>query len=295
MSAPANQVDPAPETVEDGAMARQPIQVHVDGTPLSADRWSGSGPPVVLLHAGICDRRSWYATADRLAGLGTVVAYDRRGFGDSPASRAPYRDVDDLIAVLDRVADEPVWLVGSSMGGQVALDAALAHPDRVAGLVLLAPAVSGAPDPGRIDADTQRLSDELDAAVASGDLEEVNRLETWPWLDGPAGPEGRVTGPMGELALEMNAVVLRNEVSEQEGARDVDTWHHLEQIQVPTTVAWGDLDVPFLVQRCEQLTTRLPRARRRVLAGTAHLPYLEDPGLVADLVRQAVNDRAAAC
>jgi pimeloyl-ACP methyl ester carboxylesterase len=71
----------------------------------------------------------------------------------------------------------------------VALDFALSHADRVAGMVLLAPAVSGAIGPEQADPDTERLSDLVDAADAAGDPAEVNRPEAWPWLHGPAGPE----------------------------------------------------------------------------------------------------------
>lgn len=88
------------------------------------------------------------------------------------------------MAVLDRLGRSPVWLVGSSMGGALALDAALTAPEQVAGLVLLAPGVSGAPEP-EIDDDTRRLFDLIGHAIDAGDLDEVNRLETWLWLDGP--------------------------------------------------------------------------------------------------------------
>jgi len=129
---------PRRSVAEDGPVIRKPVQFQVQGARLSADRWEGPGAPVVLLHAGVADRRSWYATVDQLMGVGTVVAYDRRGFGDSPPSQVPFEHLDDLIAVLDQLGEGPAWLVGSSNGGKVALDAALAHPDRVAGLVLLA-------------------------------------------------------------------------------------------------------------------------------------------------------------
>jgi pimeloyl-ACP methyl ester carboxylesterase len=65
------------------------------------------------------------------------------------------------------VAAGPCWLVGSSQGGKIALDFTLLLPDRVAGLVLLAPAVSGAPDPEQADPDTERLSDLIDAPQAA--------------------------------------------------------------------------------------------------------------------------------
>jgi pimeloyl-ACP methyl ester carboxylesterase len=95
------------------------------------------------------------------------------------------------------------------MGGELALDLALRAPDRVAGLILLAPAVSGAPEPS-LDPDTQRLSDLIDQALAAGDLDELNRLETWLWLDGPSSREGRVGDPARALALAMNAIVIAN-------------------------------------------------------------------------------------
>lgn len=267
-------------------MGRAITAFDVNGARLHADSWAGTGVPVVLLHAGVADRRSWYGVAERLTAACTVVAYDRRGFGASPPSQTPFRHVDDLVGVLDEVGDEPAWLVGSSMGGQVALDTAIARPDRVAGLVLFAPAVSGAPDTDRLDADTQRLSDLLQAA--SSNLEEINRLEAWLWLDGPASPEGRVAGDARELALAMNAVILAHGVPEGEGDGDGDAWRDLEQVQLPVTVAWGDLDVPLLIEQCEQLVARLPHARRHVLPGTAHLPFLECPALVTEVITQAI-------
>ena len=269
-------------------MTRRHVRIDAGDARLSADRWDGPGRPVVLLHAGVADRRSWYATADALAGVGPLVAYDRRGFGETPPGAGPYRHVDDLVAVLDQTTGAPAWLVGSSMGGQVALDLAVTRPDRVAGLVLFAPAVSGAPEPGTLDAATLRLSDMLDVAVSAGDVAEINRLETWLWLDGPAGPEGRVAGPARELASAMNAVVLGNGVPESAGAAGVDAWALLGRVTAPAVVACGELDVPFFARQGEELAGRLPNARYEPLPGMAHLPYLERPKVVADLIRHAI-------
>ena len=57
---------------------RESFTVPVGSADLAADRWSGSGPTVVLLHAGVADRRGWYGVADRLGDVGQVVAFDRR-------------------------------------------------------------------------------------------------------------------------------------------------------------------------------------------------------------------------
>ena len=92
------------------------------------------------------------------------------------------------------------------------------------------------------------------------------------------------------LALDMNAVIIGNGVPETEGAADVDAWHRLAEIKVPVTVACGDLDVPFVVDRCRLLAGRLPAARHHVLAGMAHQPYLESASAVAQLIRSAVTE-----
>jgi pimeloyl-ACP methyl ester carboxylesterase len=254
---------------------------------LAGQRWPGDGPEVVLLHAGIADTRSWREVAPKLAAGATALAYDRRGFGDSAPSAEPFTHLGDLLAVLDQHATGKVWLVGSSAGGMVALDAALAAPDRVAGLVLLAPAVSGAPEP-ELDPGTQRLADLIDEAAAAGDLDEVNRLETWIWLDGPAGPEGRVSGPARALTLDMNAICLRNGVPEGAGSSGLATWAHLAEIDAPAVVACGERDIPALMARSRDLATRIPRAQHHVLPGMAHLPYLERPAAIVGLVAEAL-------
>lgn len=99
-----------------------------DGAVLVGER-GGAGPTVVLLHAGVADRRSWAATADLLADDGLdLLAYDRRGYGDTPRGPAGFRHVDDLLAVLDAAEAQRAVLVGNSMGGALAPDLALTAP-----------------------------------------------------------------------------------------------------------------------------------------------------------------------
>jgi pimeloyl-ACP methyl ester carboxylesterase len=264
------------------------FDVGRNGTSLAGERWPGRGQTVLLLHEGVADRRGWAEVAGLLAPDLTVVSYDRRGYGQTPVSMEPFSHLDDLLAVIERTGAGPVWLAGASAGGGLALDAALVAPQRVAGLVVMGTAVSGAPEP-ELDADTERLDALLEKAYAARDADEINRLETWLWLDGPGQPEGRVGGAARKLARDMLAVIIGNGVPETDGAADVDAWQRLAEIKVPVTVACGDLDVPFLVDRCRLLADRLPAARHHVLPGMAHQPYLESASVVAQLIRSAVT------
>ena len=270
-------------------MTREFLTVDVPGGRLATERWPGARPTLVLLHSGVTDRRSWYETADRLSPGYSLVAYDRRGFGQSVASSEAFSHVRDLQALLDALELDQVWLVASSAGGRLALDATLTYPERVAGLVLLAPAVSGAPAIESADPETDRLDAAIEQATDAGDLAEANRLEAWLWLDGPAGPDGRVSGPVRELFLEMNAIALQSEAESAAEDTGISGWSRLAEIAVPVTVAWGELDIPVLNERCQQIVERLPKAAGRQLPGVAHLPYLEDPDLVADVIRSAVQ------
>jgi pimeloyl-ACP methyl ester carboxylesterase len=263
------------------------FEVPVGSQTLVGERWDGSGAPVVLLHAGVADRRVWREVGEALPG--PVVAYDRRGFGDTPPPAGDFTHVDDLCAVLDATVAAAAWLVGNSMGGALAIDAALSVPERVAGLILIAPAVSGEPEPATLDPDTQRIIEGLGAAGEAGDVGELLRLHAWLWLDGPASPEGRVTGAARELALAMNEIIVRNDVPDEAGASSADAWPRLEEIAVSTTVMWGDRDVPAISESCRVIAGRVPGARTRVLAGAAHLPSLEQPDALAREIRSTIG------
>ncbi len=261
------------------------MRFEVDG--LVGERWDGEGTPVVLLHAGVADRRAWRDVVPRLRA--PVIAYDRRGFGETPPGPEGFTHLADLFAVLDATADGPAWLVGNSMGGALALDAAVSAPERVAGLVLIAPAVSGQPDPEQPDPQMQRgMAAWTDA---SADPETLLRFETQWWLDGPDAPEGRVGGPARELALEMNRTVIANAVPEGAGHAGVDAWGRLGELDLPVTILCGDRDEDFAIATCRALAEQIPGARFEVVPGVAHLPMLELPEELAALVQASTSGR----
>lgn len=161
------------------------------------------------------------------------------------------------------------------MGGRVAIDAALARPDRVSGLVLVSPGVSGAPAP-RFGDSVKALMDAISAATSQGDLDAKNELQARLWLDGPLSASERVGGEIRRLFLSMNGTALRA-ANPGPASEEPSAWEQLEAINAPTLVMWGDLDLPHLQERCALLAQRIPGAQSCVLQGTAHLPALEAP------------------
>jgi pimeloyl-ACP methyl ester carboxylesterase len=221
----------------------------------------------------------WAPQIESLSATHRVLAYDRRGFGDTRCEPEAFSHVDDLINLLDALQIERAVLIGCSQGGRIAIDAALAHPDRVCALVLVACAVTGAPEPeSGFSPRVQARIDACEKAEQCGDLSAVNELEAQLWLDGPEQASGRVGGALRELFLEMNALALAAP-SPGDAAVSPSAWDRIEEIKVPVQIVWGTLDFEHLDQRMRLLAQRIPGARSCVMDGAAHLPNLEQPAV----------------
>ena len=230
---------------------------------------------MLLIHAGVTDRRSWKYLTPRLVPGHHVFAYDQRGFGESTYEQESWSRVDDAVAVLDAAGIERAAVVGCSMGGGVAIDLALAHPDRVSKLVLIAASASGAPWLETYPEPYAELVAKVEAAEETDDVDETNRLEAWLWLDGAPAPEGRVAGADRELFLDMNRIALSSD-DPGELRRPDPVWDRLGEIGVPTLIMSGDLDLPDQPTVDQGMAERIPDARYVALPGVAHLPHLEN-------------------
>jgi pimeloyl-ACP methyl ester carboxylesterase len=264
---------------------RELLEIPVGRARLAVARRGADGPPhVVFLHTGISDLRSWDEVSDLLSPDMDVVAYDRRGFGVTAYRPERHDQVVDLLAVLDGLGLDEVVLVGNSRGGQIALDFTLTHPTRVSALVLVAPAVSGAPASGEIEPVEAAIWETLEAAEAAGALDALNLGEIRLWVDGPYAPEGRVGGAVRDLALDMNRIALHAADPGYE-SEALDAWSRLSEVHCPVLVVAGDLDLAHIRARAKEVASRMAGARMQVMEGAAHLPGLEQPAAFAALLR----------
>jgi pimeloyl-ACP methyl ester carboxylesterase len=250
---------------------------------------AGEGPPLVFLHAGIADKRMWRGQLEAFAGTHTTIAYDRRGFGETTYEAEPHTRVGDLDAVLAALAPGRTVLVGCSQGGRVAIDYALDHFRRVRALVLVAPAVSGAPDPAAFPPEIQAPLDATEAAEKADDLDRLNALEAHAWLDGPRAKEGRVGGSLRTLFLDMNGRALRAPPTGDE-ISDTRAYQRFAELALPILLTCGDLDFPHIQERTRHLSRVAPYAELVEMRGAAHLPNLEQPDAFNALLRRFLAD-----
>lgn len=251
------------------------FEIASSGALLCADA-RGLGPAVIMLHAGVADRRMWRATQSFLARSHQTIAYDRRGFGETRAPDEAFSHVDDLDRVIGFFKCRRPILLGCSLGGRIAIDYALRHPDTVAALILVAPANLGAPEPTDHPPEVTEVIAELAAADARGDVDRVNAIEARLWLDGPLATEHRVSGAARLLFLDTNGIALRHAPLTME-RRSPPAADQLHKISVPTLVIWGDLDFPAVQRRSAGIAAGIAGAQSLVMTGCAHLPSLEQP------------------
>lgn len=241
---------------------------------------SGDGPPVVLVH-GTMDRSSSFGRVAKALDGYHVVRYDRRGYGRSlelgpPASFA--QQVDDLVEVLTSEAAGPAIVLGHSYGGTIALAAAVAAPERIAGIVAYESPLSWMDWWPRESAGSR--------AVTSGDDPEgageafMRRMvgdRRWERLP-----------PSTKQARRAEGATLVAEIAQLRPPHPVPV--DLAAVRVPVVAAHGTDGAEYHHRAAATVAAQVPGARLAVVEGATHGAHLTHPGAVADLVRSLAVD-----
>lgn len=256
--------------------SEQPVRgmAEVNGTRLSYEVTGRGRTTVVLIHGGLVDSRMWDDQVRPLAKRHRVIRYDLRGFGKSDFPAGPYSNVEDLYALLKFLKVEKASLVGLSLGGMIAIDFALEHPQMVESLILTSSALRGYQSP-RNDKTIA-----INKAVEEQGMERAIEL----WLEHPffataksnasyqrrmrtmLADNFRYWGPWGP---ELKMVVV--------------TWpsppslERISLIHVPTLIIVGDRDVSNILAIAEVLRTKIAGAQKAVIQNVSHHLNMEKP------------------
>lgn len=238
--------------------------------------------PVLLLH-GIADRaQTWSFVMPRLTAIGPIYALDLAGFGLSgfpPGQR--YATIDQQVALVQamirEVIGQPTLIVGNSMGGWIAVRVALASPELVAGLVLLAPG----------------------GAILRG-------RESWePFLQTIELPDGRTVRkvlhqmygrpplPLYLAGEGLRAIFRRDPVTQFVASLDEHALLHeddLRALRVPVAMIWGEADYFIPRESRDFFCANLPKARVLRLPKCGHMPQQQRPREVAAFIRDFARE-----
>jgi len=256
------------ETVFVGPAPRIALTVH------------GNGPLVLFLHGLGGNRHHWREQLPIFATRFKAVAWDARGYGESDDYEGSLKFEDfsaDVLRVLDHFKQHKAHLVGLSLGGRIARNFALRHPERVAKLVL------ANTTPG-FDALTP---DEVKKFVAE------RRNRTPESMRALISRHAR-PGAYEDLLASFKALRQPSYLKTLEASATQDRAAPIERIRAPTLVVTSDEDRVYPPAIARDMVKRIPGARLAVISGAGHLSNLEQPGQFNEVVLRFLSQEKQA-
>ncbi|MFJ8357283.1 alpha/beta fold hydrolase [Streptomyces sp. NPDC093984] len=256
-----------------------------------AYRDEGAGAPLVLLHGGFLDHRMWDDQIPVFARTHRVIALDARGHGASSNATGPFRHTDDLAALLRHLGTGPATLVGLSMGGAIAVDTALEHPDLVRALVVSG---VGTSEPDFQDPWTQAANSAYWHALGAGDIDAF--LDAFArFIHGPQRTAEDVDPEVDRRVREMaRGTISKHTRDEPDHQVPVtDTWARAATIEVPVLAVNGGADSPDHIRMAERLVRTVAHGRATVVEGTGHYPNMERPDAFNAIARDFLRSPEA--
>ena len=268
------------------ANQRQAGFIEANGTRLYYEMM-GKGHPLVLLHGGYMDTKMWDDQFALFAEDYQVIRYDIRGHGKSEFPQILYADYQDLYVLLTALGIEKTYLLGLSLGGMIAVDFTLEHPDMVDALILVGAPVSGFPleliypTEELLQQEIQRRTPFSEAMRARNIPEMVDALMEDATL---------VPSPQYAAARER----VRKHLSGYSFAYFLDpapkqelvpgAYERLADIHVPTLLIVGADDHFHLHRIAETLEKRIVGSKRVLIPETHHMPNMEKPEVFNQIV-----------
>jgi 3-oxoadipate enol-lactonase len=258
--------------------------IDASGTELHYER-AGEGEPMLLVQGMSATHLAWGEPfLEQLRRSFDLIVFDNRGMGLSGRAELPFTIADlaaDTTGLLDALELESAHVVGISMGGMIAQELALAHPERIRTLTIGASYCGGPEGTLMAPEDLQMLG----AAFASGEPRQVFRA-MWEINLSPGFREDdsrfAAFAEMGSTLPAPQPVVLQ----QMQACAAHDTHERLGRIALPTLVIHGDADRLLGYPNGRQIAALIPGARLETLEGIGHMFWWEQPERAAELIRE---------
>jgi 3-oxoadipate enol-lactonase len=258
--------------------------VDAAGTELYYER-SGEGEPLLLIQGMSATHATWGRPfLEDLERSFECIVFDNRGMGLSSRAEARFTIADmaaDTAALFDALELESAHVVGISMGGMIAQELALAHPERIRTLTLGA-TYCGGPQGTLMSRDDQQM---LGSAFAAREREQVYRAMWEINLSPGFRSEDSRFAAFAEMAEAFKAP-LPVVVQQMRACGRHDTSERLGKISLTTLVIHGDQDRLLGPNNGREIATLIPGARLEMLPGVGHMFWWEQPQRAAELIRE---------
>jgi 3-oxoadipate enol-lactonase len=247
--------------------------------------------PIVLLHAGIADRRMWDPQWELLVSTRETIRLDLRGFGESTGKpTGPLDPVADVIDTLEHLKITRCHLVGASFGAGVATEVALTRPDLVQSLLLCPP---GGSLLAELTPDLRKFFDTEKEALARKDIDAAVDANVATWVVGPGRSESDLEPAVVAAVRQMqrNAFEITASWDDVDEAElDPPALDRLDALDLPVLVLLGGHDLDTTQDAAKRVCAGAPRVRRVDWADVAHLPSMEKPQPFLELLLDWTKD-----
>ncbi|UCC32231.1 MAG: alpha/beta fold hydrolase, partial [Phycisphaerales bacterium] len=204
-----------------------------------------------------------------------VIRYDVRRHGRTRSPGGEYSDSEDLYRLLKHLGVDKAYVVGLSLGGRIAIDFALEHPDMISALVPVAPGLSGYQFTWQGIRDNSK---EFFQALERRDVERATEYLLRCWTDGPRRTPDQVDPAVRKRVRGMLTENLTRPMSEEELSPQVPAAiNRLKEIRAPTLIIVGDLDAPDIASIVDKLVSEIDGAKKVVIPGVGHMVNMERP------------------
>jgi 3-oxoadipate enol-lactonase len=255
---------------------------------------AGSGPTVLLIHAGVADCTMWDDQYNLFSQSYRVIRYDMRGYGRSRTETTQFSSRQDILELFKHLGVKQACVIGISIGGQVAIDFTLEHPECVSALIPVAAGISGydfQPGDNKQARLELKLFTHMDELWEKKAFDELADLEVHAWADGPSQPVGRAPSQIRDYIRK----IVRANYTRQDGHVTPQPLaplavNRLSEIHTPTLILVGEFDTLDTLVMADKLDREIPNSRKILFPGTAHMIPLEQPAKFNEVVLNFLND-----
>lgn len=233
---------------------------------------NGQGKPIIFIHGNFNDSRIWEYQVKRFSEEYKAISYDLRGYGKSSTPETTFSHTDDLKFLIENIDVNEVTLIGSSLGGSIAIDFTLKYPNLVDKLILAAPALNGYKYPFRLSIEAMK---NLYFKKTKGNEAAINKFIENPYW------EYLFPSQENKTAREMVLSIVRDEKNfyswnpNLAKPLEVNAIDCLNAIEIPALIVLSDKDKDFNIKVGNYIHKNIRNSKKVIMSNCGHLPFVE--------------------